>query len=351
MSSTAAVPPSSSSSSPSGVPAPSVAEATDPAAKIIENSSEAIDTELQRYAAALRSGDTQAVETTKERLTKLQSDILPPDAAEEADLTQKVNDHMRNAMKRVEENVEKTNKIIAERTPEKAVLDSDKDGITDFDEVNIFNTDPFAADTDNDGFNDGAEILNGYNPKDASSETSVAFESPKESGIVREDILSVESVAAAAPVEETPSPVPVAVISGKALPNSFVTIYIFSTPVVVTVKTQDDGSWSYRFDKEIEDGQHQVYVGITDNAGKIVAKSNPLTFVKEAQAFTVTDAQAQAPQPVPVEEPSLISQYAIYLVLSISVVAIGLLLILLGLHLDGITRRKLIPEEVPGEAV
>jgi hypothetical protein len=336
----------STSSTHAPVPA---AQANDPTEKILEDSGKSLDAELQRYAAALRSGDTQGIETTKERLAKMQNEIIP--AGAEGDLAQKVSEHVSNAMKRVEEDVDKTNKIIAERTPEKAVLDSDKDGITDFDEVNIFNTDPFIADTDGDGFTDGAEILSGYDPKDATSEASVAFESPKESGVVREDILSVDSIATAAPVTEAEAPTPVAVISGKALPNSFVTLYIFSTPVVVTVKTQEDGSWSYRFDKEIENGQHEVYVGITDNAGKIVAKSNPLTFVKEAQAFTVTDAKTEAPEPVRVDEPSLISRYAIYLVLSVSVVAIGLLLILLGLHLDGMTRRRLIPEEVPGEAV
>ena len=51
------------------------------------------------------------------------------------------------------------------------------------------------------------------------------------------------------------------------------------------VKTDADGSWEYRFDKELEDGEHEVYVGVTDNAGKIIAKSEPFVFIKEAQAL------------------------------------------------------------------
>lgn len=42
--------------------------------------------------------------------------------------------------------------------------DSDADGLSDFDEVNTHKTNPAAADTDRDGFNDGMEIKAGYDP-------------------------------------------------------------------------------------------------------------------------------------------------------------------------------------------
>jgi len=43
-------------------------------------------------------------------------------------------------------------------------LDTDGDGISDHDEVNIYHTDPTNADTDNDGYNDWVELNNGYSP-------------------------------------------------------------------------------------------------------------------------------------------------------------------------------------------
>lgn len=61
--------------------------------------------------------------------------------------------------------------------------DSDGDGISDYDEVTVFETDPENEDTDGDGFKDGEEISAGFNPsgdgelvlknqeKDDSSET------------------------------------------------------------------------------------------------------------------------------------------------------------------------------------
>jgi hypothetical protein len=48
--------------------------------------------------------------------------------------------------------------------PSMATIDTDKDGLSDDDEIKIFKTDPLKADTDGDGFNDGDEVRNGYNP-------------------------------------------------------------------------------------------------------------------------------------------------------------------------------------------
>lgn len=47
------------------------------------------------------------------------------------------------------------------------VIDSDLDGLTDEGEKQIFKTNPAIPDTDGDGFFDGAEVLNGTNPLDA----------------------------------------------------------------------------------------------------------------------------------------------------------------------------------------
>jgi len=42
--------------------------------------------------------------------------------------------------------------------------DTDEDGLFDYEEVRIYNTDPLEPDSDGDGFLDGDEIKNGYNP-------------------------------------------------------------------------------------------------------------------------------------------------------------------------------------------
>src|SRR5690606_9218401 len=103
------------------------------------------------------------------------------------------------------------------------------------------------------------------------------------------DVLSINEVT---PVVETDEslgkPRVQSKISGVALPNSYVTLYIFSTPTIITVKTDDTGAFVYMFEKELSDGAHEVYVAITDNTGSVIAHSEPFGFVKEAEAFSAS---------------------------------------------------------------
>lgn len=311
---------------------------------LMRTSVDDLDPLLHELAKALRAGDKEKVAEIKKLIRDLEDELKATEPEFESDFT--------DAVSQIEKNVAVTDRIIKERTGESATKDSDSDGVTDFDEVNLYGTDPFVADTDGDGFNDGIEIELGYDPLDSTPETLVAYESPKETGVVREDLLKVYDIATVTESDsDTDGVKGAAVISGTALPNSYITLYIFSTPVIVTVKTESDGSWSYRFDKELDDGEHEVYVGVTDNAGRIVAKSEPLRFVKEAQAFTPVDvdvvgAAVQSPQFNTFE-----SQRVILIILSISVVAIGLLLLLLGLHLNSRPRKEFIVAEQASSAL
>ncbi|MFA5155083.1 MAG: hypothetical protein WC453_01485 [Patescibacteria group bacterium] len=44
------------------------------------------------------------------------------------------------------------------------VIDTDNDGLSDYEEVKIYHSNPLSADSDDDGYLDGAEVKNGYNP-------------------------------------------------------------------------------------------------------------------------------------------------------------------------------------------
>jgi hypothetical protein len=172
-------------------------------------------------------------------------------------------------------------------------LDSDQDGISNEEEIRI-GTDPDSADTDKDGYMDGDEIRKGFNPlKSSVGDTDkIAFESPKEKGEVKNELISIESIEMVVKESEESGGSLTGAdkeirLKGKGLPYSFVTIYIYSeTPTIVTVMTDENGNWNYSMDKDLENGIHEAYVAITDNEGHITAKSDQFTFVKTAQAAT-----------------------------------------------------------------
>ncbi|MDR3642985.1 MAG: L,D-transpeptidase family protein [Candidatus Doudnabacteria bacterium] len=43
-------------------------------------------------------------------------------------------------------------------------IDSDNDGLSDYDEINIYHTDPHNPDSDGDGYSDGHEVQHGFDP-------------------------------------------------------------------------------------------------------------------------------------------------------------------------------------------
>lgn len=206
--------------------------------------------------------------------------------------------------------------------------DPDRDGITNNEEYRLGSS-PTNPDSDQDGFLDGDEIKNGFDPLKSSpgdKSDKMIFENPKESGETKADLYKVEKVELV-DLESGKG----LKLEGKALPNTYITIYIYSDPVVLTVKTDENGNWSYVLDKGVEDGDHQVYVAVTDNTGKITAKSQPVAFVKTAQAaniITPSEALASERSQSPTKK---WSNSMFYFVVAISLGALALAVAILGL--------------------
>ena len=213
--------------------------------------------------------------------------------------------------------------------------DSDKDGVSDYDEVMVYRSNPLVADSDGDGFNDGLEIRVGSNSLDPTAEDKIVHEEPKEKGVVDTKNFKIESIAIVETEKtlEGKELIKKIEIKGTALPNSFVTLYIYSsTPIIVTVKTNSEGVWTYQLDKELSDGTHEVYIATTDTTGKIAAKSEPLPFIKTASAIVIGADLNEAVAKLRKEEaaPSFFKPTSVFFALSVIILMIGIAMMIIG---------------------
>lgn len=78
--------------------------------------------------------------------------------------------------------------------------------------------------------------------------------------------------------------------SGKGLPDSTVTIYIFSDPIVVTTKTDANGDWIYEMNKPLTGEKHTAYATVKNSSGNLVRS--------EVFDFTVIAAETDINRPL-----------------------------------------------------
>jgi len=181
---------------------------------------------------------------------------------------------MRGQIDAMREDIARREKAIIENR--KILLrDTDGDGLLDGREIEI-GTDLLNPDTDGDGLLDGDEAANGRDPLVPDKS---AVESQTDPGAVppaKSDVYKVEKVKSVK-AEDGSSLIE---ISGRALPLSYVKIFIYSQPVIVAVKTDAQGRWTYTLDKPLEDGNHTVYATLVNSQGRFAARSEVYVFKK-----------------------------------------------------------------------
>ncbi len=190
--------------------------------------------------------------------------------------------------------INKKNKLIS-LADALIVLDDDGDGLSNELEERL-GTDPLQKDTDTDGFDDRTELKNGFNPSGEGKKASglwpidnamifgLPIEHPEGSSAPVDETFNIKGV-------ENSTEGDGLVLSGKATPDSVVTVYVYSVlPMVLTVKTDSNGNWNYVLQESLVDGEHEVYVALINDIGEIERKSDPKSFfVNQARAATLED--------------------------------------------------------------
>jgi len=117
------------------------------------------------------------------------------------------------------------------------------------------------------------------------------------------------------------------VINGTGPVNTYLTLFIYSTPIVVTTKTDDSGNFTYTLDSDLLDGEHEVYVTLTDDTGKVKEKSNPLSFfIRRAQAVS-EEEYLRGDLNVDADKSTTLNNYVIGVILLVGVLLIVVFII------------------------
>ena len=88
--------------------------------------------------------------------------------------------------------------------------DTDGDGLSDYDEVNIYHTSPYLADTDSDGVPDGVEVKLGTDPNCPPNRDCYGFAAANPNAVLQADVPTTTAQQALPPgaqMETPPSPV------------------------------------------------------------------------------------------------------------------------------------------------
>lgn len=78
-------------------------------------------------------------------------------------------------------------------------------------------------------------------------------------------------------------------ISGQTFSNKVITILIYSSPIVVTVKTDANGVWSYQLEKPLSPGKHIVYTVVPRVGGGKVRSEVSSFFISPVYAASTNN--------------------------------------------------------------
>lgn len=295
---------------------------------------EKTETEIASLKEKSNEGSKKKDELKKEIIEKSIETIKPVEKLISEEQKPELSKKKEEAKNNVTSLLQELEKVVKEKEESKAqktqpiTKDSDGDGLSDEEEIRI-GTNPFNPDSDGDGFLDGDEYGSGYDPLRPGPTDKIIYQDPREVKPQKADIYKVNRVETV-----TLSSGEMGLkLEGGGPPDSFITLHIFSFPIIVAVKTDGNGYWEYTLDKPISDGQHNVYATVTNNKGEIGARSEIFVFTKVGEKIFRIFETPSAAAVSPIE--SLQKSFAI-LVIGIIVFGVGLALVIIGV----LTKKK-----------
>jgi len=270
----------------------------------------------------------QELKTTLQKFNQEIVENLPaPAKGEFENKFKEVKQRIEEAALKAEE-IAQQRKITEEQKTQELIKDSDNDGISDEEEIRL-GTNPLLVDSDGDGFLDSTEIRLGFDPLNPSPAAKIEYQDPRKVNLQPDPELKIEKIET---VELPNKDYRGLKITGRAIPNSFITLYIFSLPTIVITKSDNNGRWEYILDKSLSDGQHTAFIALTNNLGQIEKKSEAVDFVKRNNEILRLFDQRENAKSV-----SLIDKLQwsfFFLVIAFIVFGVGIAFLIIGLTIS-----------------
>lgn len=103
---------------------------------------------------------------------------------------------------------------------------------------------------------------------------------------------------------------------GTSLSNTIITILIYSSPIVVTVKTDANGLWQYNLEKPLEPGKHIAYIAVSSPNGSKIRS--------EVAQFSIASAIGSESESLILESAADATPYQSYTIYVIIIVGMGM---------------------------
>ena len=228
----------------------------------------------------------------------------------------------------LKDKVRESEEQIKQDTNNLTTKDSDQDGVSDFDEVANFATNPLLADTDNDGVVDSVELIRNSDPL-VVNQIVVPNLNKNIEEVTFDSVVEIDLVSPLVAATNNNEPEEYFVtVEGRSIPNSYVYLLSHTTDVVGIVKTGSTGLFSYTFEQNFNIGEHQITAVLTDVTGEIVASSKPHSFARTQNTFVAAATMSTAtPLNTESNEDNVLLNL---LVAAVGVITFGFVLLLLS---------------------
>lgn len=290
-----------------------------------------------KYASAIAGGTDALVILADDQIEKYLDTVI----VDGAENSESFGQELTALLLDIKQSIQTKEAEVAKLSGGDSAFDIDKDGLTDYDEVVIYDTDPKLSDTDNDGIIDSIEVILGYTPNDAKFEAVSRIADDVDAGVLNGDLLAILAVEPFYLYTDTDSnPKVLTSVSGKGIPNSFARLYLGDSPESIIVKVGPDGTFTQTIDKDFVKIQGEVVLAVTDNTGRIVMRGQPLQLGK-----AITSRQLFNPVAIDAAVIKSVEEFkTINIIGAVGVVSFGLILLLLGKAL--VPRREPVSLEI-----